>query len=153
MGGGGWEKEMCGEGVLRGDVGSVGWRRQRGARVVEVEGLGRDGGEGEKDPRTENKDGNEKQDGIKMLVIIKKKWFFFACTILHVTYSTQVTTGSHDVFCLSSFASSSLWTPLCDVIEGTIGETISSPLVCPPRFWHLQNTLRVPQSVTARGGS
>lgn len=34
---------MRGEGVLRGDVGSVGWKRQRGARVVEVEGLERDG--------------------------------------------------------------------------------------------------------------
>lgn len=33
-------------GELRGDVGSVGWKRQRGARVVEVEGLERDGGGG-----------------------------------------------------------------------------------------------------------
>lgn len=67
---------MRGEGVLRGDVGSVGWKRQRRARVVEVEGLGRDGGEGEKDPRTENKDENEKQDGIKMLGIMKRSVFF-----------------------------------------------------------------------------
>lgn len=100
-GGGGWEKETRGEGVLRGDVGSGGWKRQRGARVVEVEGLKRDGGEGEKDPRKENKDENEKQDGIKMLGIIKKKCFFFspyhvAC---HVFYS------SNDCFssCVSRF--------------------------------------------------
>lgn len=44
--------------------------------MVEVKGLERDGDEGEKDPRTENKDGNEKQNGIKMLGIIKKEVLF-----------------------------------------------------------------------------
>lgn len=44
------------------------------------------GGEGEKDPRTENKDGNEKQDGIKMLGIIKKEVLFLPvpCCILRI---------------------------------------------------------------------
>lgn len=70
-GGGGERRRKCRGGIEGGccrEVGSVGWKRQRRARVEEVGSWrGRRGGsEGEEDPRTENKDGNEKQDGIKM---------------------------------------------------------------------------------------
>lgn len=47
-------------GGLRGDVGSVGWKRHRGARVVEAEGLERDGGKGGKGGARERKTRGQK---------------------------------------------------------------------------------------------
>lgn len=56
-----------------GGEGSVGWKEREWWKRM---------GWRKKDPRTENKDGNEKQDGIKMLRIIKKKKnSFFFCGV------------------------------------------------------------------------
>lgn len=79
-GGGGCCEGMWGASVGR-DREEREWWKWRGWR-----GMGVGGGEGEKDPRTENKDGNEKQDGIKMLGIIKKEVLFLPvpCCILRI---------------------------------------------------------------------